>query len=349
MKTIEDIKEMYDIVGHNEEPVNIPDKPENGLVLIVGSSGSGKSTILRNWFTTVDINIDNSKTTIENFSSIDAGDSLLRAFGLRSIPTWFRPPSTLSNGEYHRFECAKSIDCGVKYIDEFTSVVDRDTAKSLANSLRKWFKDGLLVVASCHHDIEDWLLPDIIYDTDTQEFKNRRLLRRPPIRVEIRRAEYKDWAIFKKHHYLSSSLSKSCHMYVAYINKKEVGFVAVIHGTGRDIKSYWRESRLVVLPEFQGLGIGMAISEAIAEEYISDGKRYFSKTSHSSVGEYRNASLKWRNTSTNMKRRPSYIKSDGTARIQKGFGKTIESIYRDANRLCYSHEYIGGHNERHKT
>ena len=134
---------------------------------------------------------------------------------------------------------------------------------------------------------------------------------------------------------------KSCHFYTAYINAQPVAFIAIIHRCGRDIRSYWGESRLVVLPEFQGLGIGFAVSELIAMEYTSRGLRYFSKTAHPALGVKRNNSVKWRATSTNMQKRRSYLTKDGKARKQKSFGKTEEAIYRDAKRVCFSHEYIG--------
>ena len=44
-----DIFEKYDLLEVNET-INIPELPNKGLVLLVGSSGSGKSTILKNWF-----------------------------------------------------------------------------------------------------------------------------------------------------------------------------------------------------------------------------------------------------------------------------------------------------------
>lgn len=338
--TIEELKNQYDVSNYIETKIPIPNKPDTGLVFIKGSSGSGKTTILRAWGHNKSIEFDNTKTVIENFSSPEAGDKLLRAFGLRSIPTWFRPASTLSNGEYHRALCALCVDSGVVFIDEFTSTVDRNTAKSLAVSLRKFTKNRLLVVASCHDDIEEWLCPDTVYDADKQEWENRRYLRRPSIRIDIVPSTVKDWVYFKKHHYLSDDVSRSCHFYTAYIGNRPVAFLAIIHRTCRDIRSYWGESRLVVIPEFQGLGIGIALSEAIADEYKKRGLRYFAKTSHPSLGEYRNSSSKWRATSTNMVKRTSYLK-DGKARLQRGFGKTEESIYRDAKRICYSHEYIG--------
>jgi len=317
-------------------------------VLIVGTSGSGKSTILRGLGERTQPKIEFYNTVIENFSTPERGEELLLACGLRSIPTWFRLPHTLSNGEHHRFEMAMSIDQSISTIDEFTSVVDRDTAKSLAYSIRNYYDQRgttePLYIASCHRDIIDWLDPDYIYDTDMQELSARRSLHlrlgRPRITLTIRGTGPKTWEMFRKHHYLDTRMSRSVHCYVGLIGDKPVAFHAAIHSTNRDIHSYWRGHRTVVLPEFQGLGIGTAFSDAIAEMYVSRGMRYFSKTAHPSFGEHREKSPLWRPTSTNKKSRAaSYIKKDGTVREMPGYGGTTTA--RDAYRVCYSHEYIG--------
>ena len=146
--------------------------------------------------------------------------------------------------------------------------------------------------------------------------------------------------MFRRHHYLDTKMSRSVHCYVGLIGDKPVAFHAAIHSTNRDIHSYWRGHRTVVLPEFQGLGIGTAFSDAIAQMYVDRGLRYFSKTAHPSFGEHREKSPLWRPTSTNRKSRAaSYIKKDGTVRAMPGYGGTTTA--RDAYRVCYSHEYIG--------
>jgi len=350
MSYLDEIKKKYDIRDYVETPVTIPNLPTDGIVLIVGTSGSGKSTILRGLDEYKTPTIDPGMDVIANFSTPERGEELLLASGLRSIPTWFRPAQTLSNGEYHRFEMAASLDQGISTIDEFTSVVDRDTAKSLALSIRRYYNQcgtgNPLYIASCHRDIIDWLDPDWVYDTDLQKLDNRRLLhrlgRRPSITLTIRSTGPHYWEMFRRHHYLDTGMSRSVHCYVGLIGDKPVAFHAAIHSTNRDIHSYWRGHRTVVLPEFQGMGIGTAFSDAIAEIYVSRGLRYFSKTAHPSFGEHRENSPLWRATSTNRKsRKGSYLLKDGSIRAMPGYGGNAQIALRDADRVCYSHEYIG--------
>lgn len=343
---LDTIRTKYDIKDYVEAPVRIPDLPKEGIVLIVGTSGSGKSTILRSLGLNQTVTLSPCSTVIENFSTPERGEELLLAAGLRSIPAWFREPRTLSNGEYHRFEMAMALDQGIKCIDEFTSVVDRDTAKALAYSVRKYYDRNpeVLYIASCHRDIVDWLDPDYIYDTDMQELTQRRSLHlrlgRPEIILNIRGTTPDDWRRFSKYHYLDTRMSRSVHCYLGLIGDKPVAFHAAIHSTNRDIHSYWRGHRTVVLPEFQGLGIGTAFSDAIAQMYVDRGLRYFSKTAHPSFGEHREKSPLWRPTSTNKKSRlGSYLLKDGSVRKMPGYGGT--TTVRDAGRVCYSHEYIG--------
>jgi ABC-type lipoprotein export system ATPase subunit/GNAT superfamily N-acetyltransferase len=350
MSYLDEIKSRYDIKDFKEIPVTIPELPRDGIVLIVGTSGSGKSTILRSLGEHAQPRVEFYNTVIENFSSPERGEELLLACGLRSIPTWFRHPHTLSNGEHHRFEMAMCLDQGINKIDEFTSVVDRDTAKSLAYSVRKYYDQRgttePLYIASCHRDIIDWLDPEWVYDTDLQVLDNRRspfrMGSRPRLTLTIRSTGPHYWEMFRRHHYLDTTMSRSVHCYVLLLGDKPIGFHAAIHSTNRDIHSYWRGHRTVILPEFQGMGIGTAFSDAIAEIYVSRGLRYFSKTAHPSFGEHREKSPLWRATSTNRKsRKGSYLLKDGTIRAMPGYGGNAEIARRDADRVCYSHEYIG--------
>lgn len=95
----------------------------------------------------------------------------MSAVGLNTVPSWSKPRKVLSNGEGYRADLARKIDSNI-VIDEFTSVVNRETAKSCSMALSKYIKRNKLkniVIATCHHDILDWLEPDWVYCTDTKE------------------------------------------------------------------------------------------------------------------------------------------------------------------------------------
>jgi GNAT superfamily N-acetyltransferase len=221
-------------------------------------------------------------------------------------------------------------------IDEFTSVVDRTVAKSCSVAVTRFIKQRQLskiVFASCHYDIIPWLQPDWVFDTATNKTVVRGFERRPRIELEITPCGSEAWSMFSQHHYLDQKLNKAAHCWIALWEDKPVGFVSALAYPSGTTKNAWREHRTVVLPDYQGLGIGVRISDAVASLFIQNGKRYFSKTAHPRMGEYRNNSPFWKPTSKNMKTRPDYIKTGGTK----------EEAYKHlhSNRLCYSHEFIG--------
>lgn len=337
------IFDKYDLVDVDES-FPIPELPNEGIVLLCGTSGSGKSTILKHYFGEVCVEFGEAPL-YQEFSTPEKAEQLLIACGLRSIPVWRRPFSTLSNGEKHRAECAKALDIGIGVIDEFTSVVDRDTAKALSYAMQKHYRGcGMkrLVIASCHHDIVEWLNPDHLYDTDTHEWRDTGLPRgclwRPPIAITVRSESESEnvWEIFRKHHYLSASYNKSANAFVAEVNGKIVGMTSILSFPNGNFKNAWRGHRTVVLPEFQGLGIGTALSETVAQMVIDAGGRFFSKTSHPAFGEHRDRSSLWRGTSKNHKCRSDYT----VKRKTKEDGHKMKHTHR----VCYSHEYIGAAN-----
>lgn len=149
-----------------ELPAGIP--PTFNLGVIVGGSGTGKSTLLKE-FGEEEVPVwDTDKAVISHFDSPDNAISLLMAVGLNTVPSWYKPYRVLSNGEKFRADLARKIkDDAV--IDEFTSVVDRNVAKAASVALSKHVKSkGLtnIVISTCHHDVVDWLEPDWVINTD---------------------------------------------------------------------------------------------------------------------------------------------------------------------------------------
>lgn len=151
--------------------------PKNwNIGLIVGNSGTGKTSIAKKCFGEFDKLIWNELPIIENFNSSLSMDKItyfLGNVGFNSVPFWLKPFHVLSNGEKQRVELARLIsEKNFVVFDEFTSLVDRNVAKSMSNSVQKMFRKEKkqLVAVTCHKDLEEWLLPDWVYDTDTKEF-----------------------------------------------------------------------------------------------------------------------------------------------------------------------------------
>lgn len=241
----------------------------------------------------------------------------------------------LSTGERFRADLARRlVDSAV--IDEFTSVVDRNVAKSCSYATSRYVrKEGLknIVFATCHYDIVEWLQPDWVFDTTVGVLSTRGVERRPTIELELVPSTVGAWALFSKHHYLTANINRSARCWVAKWENTAIGFAAVIPMPSGTLQNAWRGHRTVVLPEFQGLGMGVRISDAMGAMVRADGGRYFSKSSSPRLGEYRNNSPLWKPTSKNQKVR-------GDSKSQK---KWTNQNYRlsHAERLCYSHEFVG--------
>jgi GNAT superfamily N-acetyltransferase len=326
----------FDGVSSFTEPL-IPDvSGEFGIGLIVGPSGSGKSTILKQFGVQPVISWDETKAICSHF--IDGKDAVdrLSGVGLNSIPAWLRPYHVLSTGEKFRADMARSLGDGA-IIDEFSSVVDRNVARSCSVAAHRFIHRRNLrriIFASCHYDIVEWLQPDWVFDTAIGEMLPRRSVQRPPIHISITPCAMDAWRLFSPHHYLSNAINKSARCWLATWNDEIVGFASVLAFPNGNFKNAFREHRTVVLPDYQGLGIGVRISDAVAELFVRDGCRYFSKTAHPRMGTYRDESDLWKPTTKNHKARKDYG-STKTKTKEDGHKMQHES------RVCFSHEYVG--------
>lgn len=148
---VKSVMGMYDMTTsaveeHFEGDLELPDEWTIGL--IVGRSGSGKTTIARELFG--DYIVDGFDWTHESIvddmprdASMQDITRVLTSVGFASPPSWLKPYSVLSNGEKMRCDLARAIlekrDFFV--FDEFTSVVDRNVARvgsfAMQKALRK--------------------------------------------------------------------------------------------------------------------------------------------------------------------------------------------------------------------
>lgn len=310
------------------------------LGVIVGASGSGKSTLLKQFGVPSAPSWENDRAIAAHFTDGDAAERF-GAVGLNSVPTWTKPYSVLSLGERFRADLARSLQDDA-VIDEFTSVVDRNVAISASKAMRKHIAaKGIkrVVIASCHRDVLPWLAPDWVIDTDTRSWalRPRECLQHPSITIEIYPATRDAWKLFGPHHYLTAELSKSAQKFLAVWNGNIVGFTSSLSFPHAKLKHAYRETRTVVLPDFQGLGIGVRLSDWLAAWHKAQGHRYYSRTTHPRMGEYRNRSDNWRATTSSGKKQAAL----GANSAFKNAVFRGQGWQPDLNRVAYSHEYIG--------
>lgn len=317
--------------------------------LIVGPSGSGKSTIAGKMFAN---RLYRRRRWPRDRAVIDClGDRpikqitrLLTAVGFGSPPAWIKPYRVLSNGEQFRCDLARALaaasDCRadrsgdrrpghVVVFDEFTSVVDRNVARFASAALAKGIRGGTIpcrfVAVTCHYDVTDWLQPDWVVDMATSQF-SRRCVQRPRIEIEVFRARRRAWEMFARHHYLSGSLSTAARCFVATWEDVPVAFCASVSLIGR--KNRWRISRIVTLPDFQGVGIGTALLDAVAQLHRGEGHRVNVTASHPAMIAHWRKSPDWRVVG---------VRKTGPARSEK-----FIRGYRDSvGRSVVSAEYVG--------
>lgn len=342
----------YEFDGIISTNIVIPKFPNDFQIgLIVGSSGSGKSTLL-NEFGDIEKHVWNNNLSIaSHFESFEDASSKFGAVGLNSIPTWLKPYSVLSNGERFRADMARSLHDNA-VIDEFTSVVNRECAISCSTSISKYIHSNDLhniVFASCHDDIIEYLEPDWIYDTDKKNLSVGRCVRQSKnIILKVNQCDKQVWSMFAKYHYLSADLNISSDCYIVSWDNIPVAFGAILAMPGKfgnDARVCVSEHRIVVLPDYQGMGIGNKLSEYLGELYLSQGYRYFGKTANPRMGEHRQRSSLWRATSSNLRKSRNLTEEQITSNLRNhGRNVTRQQVINYYSRLCYSHEYIGDEN-----
>jgi energy-coupling factor transporter ATP-binding protein EcfA2 len=339
------VYESFDIQNREETSVSIPMSLGEAktfdwnIGVILGSSGSGKTTILKKCGELKQPKFDYNKPLISNFNWLEPKEAtlVLTSMGLSSVPTWLRPFNALSNGEQYRatlaYLVASAKDGEVILIDEYTSVIDRDVAKAMSFALQKYIRreNKRIILASCHYDILEWLIPDWTCSPQKGGVLERcdyRRHGRPKIELQISRVESETWNLFKKHHYLTEEVNKSCKFLLFEWQNKPIAIIAIINQPRKGCPNGFAISRIVVMPDFQGMGLGVKLSEFAGGIIRNEGGLCFIKTVNPALGVYFNKSNKWRPTVNNGKKRT--IKED-----------TDKKASNRLERASYCHEYIG--------
>ena len=207
----------------------------------------------------------------------------------------------------------------------------------MQKAIRKTNKKFIAV--TCHYDVEDWLLPDWVFDTNSMTFRlcEGQKKNRPECRLDIYETKQKDyyWSIFRKYHYLSHSHNNAARVFVATLNGQLCAFTSMLPFPHPKKKNFWKGHRTVVLPDFQGLGIGITLRNYVAQLFVNEDKGVIMTTSNPAMIASLKKSPLW--ITTRIGRQSS---GSGNGKIQNRNVKGSTSCMR----ITASFEYIGKKN-----
>jgi ABC-type ATPase with predicted acetyltransferase domain len=153
------------------------------IALVTGASGCGKSTLINEFRRLVvaragpvvmagDVRPAHMHTPILDLidGPIESSLGLLARAGLADATLLVRTPRELSEGQRARLRLALAMHRAPPratiVVDEFTSTLDRTTARCVAAMTRRWIRGSLhrLIAATTREDIADALAPDVVVD-----------------------------------------------------------------------------------------------------------------------------------------------------------------------------------------
>jgi len=281
------ICKMYDISFNeikDEFIANFNVDFEWNIGLIVGQSGTGKTTIAKEKFN--DFYLfkehywDATKSIVDNFNNELSCEKIIESLtkvGFSSPLNWLKPYHLLSNGQKMRVDLARLLLENTKTVifDEFTSVVDRDVAKITSLAVSDFIRKNnyKFIAVSCHSDIIEWLRPDWVFNTNTKKFNRGLLWQRPELEFKLRTAKIDEWKTFSNYHYLTHEIQQGSDCYILDYKNSAIAFVAVTHFPHPKVANFKKIHRMVVLPDYQGIGIGKKLLNEISEIYYKQDYR----------------------------------------------------------------------------
>ena len=272
---------------------------QGNIVLVTGDSGSGKSVLLKaikqdlgnEAADTHDLNINPNQPIIETIGkNTTQAIEILSKVGLNDAFLFLRTYAQLSDGQKHRYQIAQLAETGKKWwiLDEFCSVLDRDTAKIVAFNLQRLArKHGTTVIcATTHNDLHQDLSPnvhvhkrfgkEITTNYNPNATAHECSLTRE---IHIEQGTFADYKTLSQFHYRSGHCAAPRKIFALKRGTELCGVIVYAYPSpfcfGRSqvwkgtLKQLQHEvsviSRVVIHPKYRGIGLGeKLVAETLA-------------------------------------------------------------------------------------
>lgn len=249
------------------------------VLLIMGESGSGKTTILREITPEKPLRVPDGPLFLWGGSSEPEKTrtvSILSRCGLSDATHFVSSYSQLSDSQKARASVALQVIWGRKLIvvDEFLSTLDRTTAKATAYCIQKLIRAmGLrLVATTAHTDLVPYLMPDMLIEGKAYPSRFTCCKLSPDLSINpflkqvnlkyLDKSDYRECSLGDLH-YKGKYTGGTKDFLFADMDGRHIG---VLVGTYNRTTGGRRISRLIVHPSFRGTGIG----KALVSKYIKD-------------------------------------------------------------------------------
>jgi ABC-type lipoprotein export system ATPase subunit/GNAT superfamily N-acetyltransferase len=266
---------------------------QGDITLITGDSGSGKSVLLKalkqdlgaEAADTKNLTINPTEPIIETLGkNTTEALELLSKVGLNDAFLFLRSYQQLSDGQKHRYQIARLAETGKRWwlLDEFCSVLDRDTAKIVSFNLQRLARErgATAVCATTHDDLTADLAPNVlIHKRFGKEINIRHVPNAEATEcsltkaMRITEATHADYKTLSQFHYRSGHCPAPRKIFALKRGTELCG--VIVYGFpspfcfGRSqvwkgtLKELMRDvsvvSRVVVHPKYRGIGLGVRL------------------------------------------------------------------------------------------
>jgi GNAT superfamily N-acetyltransferase len=166
---------------------------------------------------------------------------------------------------------------------------------------------------------------------------------RPDLEAVIGACDYDLWRLFAPYHYLTAELNRAARTFALWVDDRPIGFAGILHRpvsraqrTGQNLMGL---SRLVTLPDWQGLGAAFVLADTLGAAYAAYRRRFNTYPAHPALIRSFDRSPNYQ-----MIARPGFSMSQrgGTDKARRRMQSlSIGPTWSSGSRPCATFRYIG--------